>query len=113
MVGLRGNVRAVRAGDGPVPIPVALRRPAAAPLRRYLRVMALRVECSAGAGGEPEPSVVWFGSRRVGVRAVVDRWFAPTQRWFKIDADDDQLYVLRHDEARGEWDLAALTRRDG
>lgn len=73
--------------------------------------MALRVESIAGPGGEPEPSVVWFGARRVGVRAVVDRWFAPATRWFRVDADDDQLYVLRHDEATGEWDLAALTRR--
>ena len=74
--------------------------------------MSLRVETSAGLGGEPEPIVVWFGARRVGVRAVVDRWFAPSKRWFKVDADDEQLYVLRHDEATGEWDLAALTRRD-
>jgi len=74
--------------------------------------MALRVECSAGPRGEPEPSVIWFGARRVGVRAVVDRWFAPTTRWFRVDADDEQLYVLRHDESTDEWDLAALTRRD-
>jgi hypothetical protein len=75
--------------------------------------MALRVECSAGLGGEPEPDVVWFGARRVGVRSVVDRWFAPDKRWFKVDADDEQLYVLRHDQSTGEWELAALTRRDG
>ena len=61
--------------------------------------MALRVECSAGLAGEPEPSVVWFGARRVGVRAVVDRWFAPDKRWFRVDADDEQLYVLRHDQS--------------
>jgi hypothetical protein len=75
--------------------------------------MALRVETSTGPGGEPEPSVVWFGARRVGVRSVVDRWFAPDQRWFRVDADDEQLYVLHHDRSTGEWDLAALTRRDG
>ena len=75
--------------------------------------MALRVETHAGPAGEPEPSVVWFGARRVGVREVVDRWFAPSKRWFKVDADDEQLYVLRHDQTTGEWDLAALTRRDG
>jgi hypothetical protein len=46
------------------------------------------------------------------VREVVDRWFAPTQRWFRVDADDEQLYVLRHDQDTGEWELAALTRRD-
>jgi hypothetical protein len=74
--------------------------------------MSLRVECGPGLGGDAEPVAVWFGSRRVGVRAIVDRWFAPTRRWFRIDADDEQLYVVRHDEATGEWELAALTRRE-
>jgi len=74
--------------------------------------MVLRVESIAGPGGDLEPSVVWFGTRRVGVRAIVDRWFAPATRWFRIDGDDGQLYVVRHDDVNGEWELAALTRRE-
>ena len=54
---------------------------------------------------------MWFGGRRVGVRAIVDRWFAPSTRWYRVDADDGQLYVLRHDLDSHAWDLAALTRR--
>jgi hypothetical protein len=73
--------------------------------------MILRVECHAGYRGEQEPIAFWFGTRRLIVRAIVDRWFAPTQRWVKIDAGDDQTYVLRYEEATGQWDLAALTRR--
>jgi hypothetical protein len=73
--------------------------------------MSLRVECGSALSGEVEPLAVWFGTRRVAVRAIVDRWFAPNRRWFRIDADDGQLYVLRHDQGTGEWDLAALTRR--
>ena len=75
--------------------------------------MQIRVECQAGHGDEPEPVVFWLGRRRLAVLEIVDRWFAPTRRWFKVDADDGQLYVLRHDEASGTWELAALTRRDG
>ncbi|HEX2540178.1 MAG TPA: hypothetical protein VHM00_03745 [Caldimonas sp.] len=72
--------------------------------------MKIRVECRAGYGEEPEPVAFWFGERRLGVREIVDRWFGPTQRWFRVDADDDQLYVLRHDASDGAWELAALTR---
>ena len=75
--------------------------------------MQIRVECCAGYRGEQEPAAFWLGARRVGVRAVVDRWFAPTRRWFKVDAEDSQLYVLRHDETSGEWELVALTRQAG
>jgi hypothetical protein len=41
------------------------------------------------------------------VREVVDRWFAPAQRWFRVDADDGNMYVLRHDEDSGDWEVAA------
>lgn len=75
--------------------------------------MTLRVECYAGYRGEQEPIAFWLGARRLVVRAIVDRWFAPTRRWFKVEADDDQTYVLRFDEVNGEWELAALTRRSG
>ena len=75
--------------------------------------MMLRVECCAGYRGEQEPLAFWFGARRLVVRAVVDRWFAPTRRWFKVEADDEQTYVLRYDEAAEQWELAALTRRSG
>ena len=74
--------------------------------------MTLTVESVPGLRGEPEPTAVWFGARRVGVRAIEDRWFAPMQRWYRIDADDGQLYVLRHDLASHAWELAALTRRE-
>ena len=76
---------------------------------RYRHSMAIRVECYAGYRGEQEPLAFWLGERRIAVREVVDRWFAPTQRWFKLEADDGHMYVVRHDEATGDWELAAFT----
>ena len=70
--------------------------------------MTVRVECYAGYRGDQEPLAFWLGGRRFAVRSVVDRWIAPMQRWFKVDADDGRMYVLRHDEATGDWELAAL-----
>jgi hypothetical protein len=70
--------------------------------------MAIRVERYAGYRGEQEPRAFWLGSRRLEVRAVVDRWVAPSQRWFKVDAGDGNLYILRHDEASGIWEIAAF-----
>ena len=82
-------------------------------VERYRHGMAIRVECYAGYRGEQEPLAFWLGERRVAVRAVVDRWFAPTQRWFRVDADDGNLYVLRQDDASGEWEIAAYRRMAG
>jgi len=72
--------------------------------------MKLRVECSAGYRGDAEPCAFWLGERRIAVRAIIDRWFAPTQRWFKVEAEDGHRYVLRHDQQAGCWDIAAYTR---
>jgi hypothetical protein len=71
--------------------------------------MPLTVECGVGHRGDQEPRVFWIGQRRVAVRSVVDRWYAPTQRWFKVDAEDGDTYILRHDEPLGQWELAAFT----
>ncbi len=72
--------------------------------------MELRVDCEAGLGGEPEPAVIWFGTRRVEVRAIVDRWWGTGQRWWKVQTDEGQ-YVLRRDQPGDGWVLAAVARQ--
>jgi hypothetical protein len=64
--------------------------------------MSICVECYAGYRAEHEPLVFWLGDRRLEVRAIIDRWYSPTQRWFKVDAYDGHTYVLRHDEKSDE-----------
>jgi hypothetical protein len=72
--------------------------------------MAIRVECYAGHRGEQEPVAFWLGTRRLRVHAVTDRWFAPSQRWFRVDAEDGNMYVLRHNEESGDWEIAAFRK---
>lgn len=72
--------------------------------------MEIRVECQPAASGELEPAVVWFGSRRLDVLSIVDRWYGAHQRWWKVDTEDG-LYVLRRDDSSGEWELAAVSRK--
>lgn len=71
--------------------------------------MEIRVEYEAGLAGEPEPAVVWFGSRRLAVRAISDRWWGSGRRWWKVETEDG-AYVLRREDATGTWELAAVPR---
>jgi hypothetical protein len=116
-----------RPGDDPVRVPRQGRlRPAAFGARRsrirtcaysggtrtpvsWTGTMAIRVECYAGYRGDQEPVAFWLGERRLAVRAILDRWHAPATRWFRVDADDGNLYVLRHDDPPGDWQVAAFT----
>ena len=70
----------------------------------------IRVECGVSdATGSADPVVIWFGARRVEVSAVTDRWYSSDQRWWKVQTIDG-LYIVRLDEATGDWELAAVVR---
>jgi hypothetical protein len=71
--------------------------------------MKIRVECYAGYRGEQEPRAFRLGERRIAVLEILDRWVAPDHRYFRIKADDGNLYVLRSDDTTGEWTLGAFT----
>ena len=70
--------------------------------------MKVRVECYAGHRGDEEPRAFTLGERRFDVLAIEDRWLHPKHRYFKVLVDDGRRFVLRHDSASGEWELAAL-----
>jgi hypothetical protein len=72
--------------------------------------MEIRVECYAGYRGEQEPRALHIGERRIGVVEIVDRWLAPDHRYFKLQGEDDAVYVVRHDPAGDGWELVVLDR---
>ena len=66
------------------------------------------VECIAsGSEGSIDPAVLWFGARRVDVLSVADRWYGSDQRWWKVETAEG-FYIVRLDEASGNWELAAV-----
>lgn len=67
--------------------------------------LELTVECYAGHRGEQEPSRVHLSGRVIRVEEILDRWIAPDHRYFKLRGDDGALYIVRHDERRGMWEL--------
>jgi len=72
--------------------------------------MNIKVECHAGHRGEEEPRAFHLGTRRVEVMLVVDRWLDPQHRYFKVQAYDGAIYILRHDEYGGRWELKWFDR---
>jgi len=66
--------------------------------------MDVRVECYSGYRGEETPRRVLLGRQALDVAEVVDRWYAPECRYFKVRGVDDTLLILRHGQD-GLWDL--------
>ena len=74
--------------------------------------MKIRVECYAGYRGEETPRAFWLGDNRLEVKEVLDRWLAPEQRYFKVQADDKGIYILRHEVQPDDWELTLFQAAD-
>ena len=73
--------------------------------------MQIRVHCYAGHRGEEEPRAFDLGDRHLEVVEIADRWLAPDHRYFKVQADDGNVYILRQDEAAGDWEMTSFAGR--
>ena len=67
--------------------------------------MIVSVECYAGHRGEQTPRRLRLDGRTVELVELLDCWLAPDHRYFKMRAEDDATYILRHNEPSGRWEL--------
>ena len=60
------------------------------------------------SGGEEQPKVFYLGARRLPVVAIIRRWADGSRRCYEVSVDDGRRFVLSHDPASGQWELAAV-----
>jgi hypothetical protein len=72
--------------------------------------MIIRVHCYAGRKADERPVRFQLGERDYMVEEVLDQWYGPDETFFKVRADDGNLYVLRHQDAVDEWRLESFRR---
>ena len=67
--------------------------------------MRVRVEAYAGYRAEERPLRFTLQDHSFEVREILDRWYGPAQSYFKVRADDGNIYLLRYDSVEDEWSL--------
>ncbi len=72
--------------------------------------MKIRVECYAGYRGEETPRRLLLDGRSIDVVDVVDRWFGPDHRYFKILGADRATYIIRQDIPKDDWEMTMYQR---
>ncbi len=75
-----------------------------------MKRMKVRVECYSGYKADERPVRFWLDERLYLVEEVVDRWYGPEDTFFKIRADDGNLYILRQERSTsgGAWRLESF-----
>ena len=72
--------------------------------------MALRVQCYAGRKSDERPLRFQLNEREYLVEEVLDQWYGPEHTFFKLRADDGNLYILSHQISLpdADWELVSF-----
>ncbi len=72
----------------------------------------LRVECYSGYKGDERPLRFHIGDTGYAIEEVLDHWYGPDATYFRVRADDGNVYILRHSSGEQEdsWTLESFRR---
>jgi hypothetical protein len=72
--------------------------------------MKIEVDCYSGRKADERPVRFHLDGREYLVEEVLDQWFGPEDAYYKVRADDGNLYILRRETStpEGIWHLASF-----
>lgn len=79
-----------------------------APRGKEKSVIPLRVRTYSGYKADERPVSFSLGDRDFQVVEVLDRWYGIDHAYFKLRADDGNLYVLRHQLDDDRWEMVMM-----
>lgn len=68
-------------------------------------MIRLKVNTYSGHKADERPTSFTLGDRTFRVEDIIDRWYGEGHAYFKLTAEDGNLYVIRHDTRADEWEL--------
>jgi hypothetical protein len=68
-------------------------------------MLEVKVEYAPAPQMEYDLRAFSIGARRIAVMEIVDRWPAANYGYIKLLGDDGGLYILRHDDMSGRWEM--------
>ena len=77
--------------------------------------MRLQVECHSGRKADERPVRFRLDERDYLVEEVLDQWYGSDGNYYKVRADDGNLYILRQQTSvsEGAWDLVSFRQLQG
>ena len=75
--------------------------------------MKVEVQAYSGFKANQRPCRFVLRERSYQVEEVCDQWYGPASVYFKVRADDQNLYILQYKPALDEWSLESFRARAG
>ena len=75
-----------------------------------VNTMKLDVECYSGRKADERPTRFRMDGRQYTVKDVLDQWYDPESVFYKVRADDGNLYILRQQTSTPDdvWELVSF-----
>jgi len=70
--------------------------------------MTVEVQTYSGFRADERPTGFLLNGRRFRVEELCDQWRSPESSYFKVRADDQNLYILEYSIVSDEWSLASF-----
>jgi hypothetical protein len=70
----------------------------------------MRVQCYSGFKADERPVRFELHGSEYMVEEILDRWYGPADTFFKLRADDDNIYILRHRPEGDTWSLESFRK---
>lgn len=72
--------------------------------------MQVRAETYVDEGGGEKLRRFWLDGCEIEVADNIDQWHGADYRYFKVRGSDGNVYILRLDEVRADWELTMYQR---
>ena len=72
----------------------------------------VKVECYSGYKANQRPLTFSLGKKNMKVKAIMDQWYGPDHSYFKVLAEDANIYILRYSEIDDQWQLVFFKEGD-
>lgn len=68
----------------------------------------MQVKCYSGCKANERPTHFDLRGREYAVEEILDRWYGPEDTFFKLRADDGNIYILRYKPTPDTWSLESF-----
>lgn len=70
--------------------------------------MRVEVQTYGGYKADERPTGFLLNGRRYRVEEICDQWLGPDSAYFKVRADDQNLYIIEYHRDSDEWSLVSF-----